>query len=129
MSDVNHAVVWIDHSEAKVFRFSGDEESEVDVHSHASLQHLHHRKGGWEAGGNLPEHAEFLQRIAGALDHTGGTVVTGPGNAKVELKAYLDQHSPDVASRVYAVETLDHPSADALFALGRRYFKNTGASQ
>ena len=129
MSDLCHAVVWVDHSAAKVFRFSGDEESEVDIHSHASLQSLHHRRGGWEAGGNLPEQAEFFQRIAGALDHAGGTVVTGPGNAKVELKTYLDEQRPDVASRVFAVETLDHPAADALFALGRRYFKSTVAAQ
>ena len=122
MNDLYHAVVWVDHSEAKVFRFSGKEQSEVDIHAHASLQRLHHRQGGWEAGGNPPEHAEFFQRIAGALDHTGGTVVTGPGHAKEELKSYLDQHRSDVASRVFAVETLDHPTASGLFALGRQYF-------
>jgi hypothetical protein len=60
MSDLCHAVVWVDHSAAKVFRFSGDEESEVDIHSHATLQRLHHSRGGWEAGGNPPEHAEFF---------------------------------------------------------------------
>ena len=33
MSENNHAIVWLDHSEAKVFRISGDEESQIDIHS------------------------------------------------------------------------------------------------
>ena len=40
MSDAYHAVVWLDHSEAKVIRFDGAEESEVDIHAHTSLQRL-----------------------------------------------------------------------------------------
>jgi len=54
VSDGYHAVVWLDHSEAKVFRFDGAEKSEADIHSHTSLQRLHHRRTGWEAGGNPP---------------------------------------------------------------------------
>jgi hypothetical protein len=47
----------------------------------------------------------------------------------VALKTFLDEHRPDVASRVFEVETLDHPAADALLALGRRYFTSTIATQ
>jgi stalled ribosome rescue protein Dom34 len=119
----HHAVVWLDHSEAKIFRFASDEEAEVQVHSHTSLQRLHHRAGGWEAGGNPPDDTEFFERIAGALDHTGGTVITGPGNAKSALKEFLDRARPHLASRVFAVEGADaHPGTHALLALGRRYF-------
>jgi hypothetical protein len=58
MNDLNHAIVWIDHSEAKVCRFGATDDSEVEVHSHTSLQRLHHRQGGWEAGGNPPDDGE-----------------------------------------------------------------------
>jgi stalled ribosome rescue protein Dom34 len=128
MSNIRHAVVWLDHSEAKVFRFSGGEDSEIDIHSHTSLQRLHHRREGWEAGGNPPDDTEFFKRIVGALDHTGGTVITGPGNAKAALKTFIDNHRPTVASRVFAVETLDHPDSDALLALGHRYFQNAAST-
>ncbi len=121
MSDGYHAVVWLDHSEAKVFRFDGAEKSEADIHSHTSLQRLHHRRTGWEAGGNPPEDTEFFERIISALDHPGGTVITGPGNAKSAFKAFLDHARPNIASHVVAVVDLDHPTADALLALGRRY--------
>ncbi len=123
MNGFHHALVWMDHSEAKVFRFSGDEETQVDVHSHTSLQHLHHRATGWEAGGNRPDDTEFYERIIGTLDPTGAILITGPGNSKVIFKAFLDHFRPSVAARVCALETLDLPGADALLALVRRYFK------
>jgi len=50
MSPVHHAIVWIDHREAKVYRFSERDEPPVQVNAHNSLQRLHHRHGGWEAG-------------------------------------------------------------------------------
>lgn len=125
MDHVNHAIVWVDHSEAKVFRFNSDGESRVDVHSHASLQRLHHLRTGWEAGGNPPDDTEFFHRISGALDHAGSTVITGPGNAKLALKTYLDRHQPAVAARVVGVETLDVPTPDALLDRGHRYFTAT----
>ncbi len=124
MSDIHHAVVWLDHTEAKVFRFDGAAESEADIHTHTSLQRLHHRREGWEAGGNLPDDTEFFQRIIGALDHTGNTVITGPGNAKTALKTFIDHHRPELASRVLEAETLDHASPQLLLALGRRYFRS-----
>jgi stalled ribosome rescue protein Dom34 len=124
----HHAVVWLDHTEAKVFRFNGDENSEIDLHSHTSLQRLHHRGGGLEAGDNPPQDSEFFKRIIGALDHTGGTVITGPGNTKLALKAFLDHHRPDLAAHVFAVETLDHPGTESLLALGHRYFTGSAAT-
>jgi stalled ribosome rescue protein Dom34 len=122
VSENNHAIVWLDHSEAKVFRISGDEESQIDIHSHASLQRLHHRSTGWEAGGNPPDDTEFFHRISAALDHSGSTVITGPGNAKLALKTYLDRHQLPIASRVVAVDTLDNPTTDGLRDQARRYF-------
>jgi stalled ribosome rescue protein Dom34 len=120
-----HAVVWINHAEAKIHRFDGQHELEMDLHSHTSLQRLHHTRTGWEAGGNAPDDTEFFGRINGALEHSEGTVITGPGNAKSALKAFLDHVRPNVASHVLAVEAMDDlPPADALLALGRRYFVN-----
>ena len=128
MSNICHAVVWVDHSEARVFRFGEEDDSEVDIHSHTSLQRLHHTREGWEAGGNPPDDKEFFTRIIGALDHAGGTVITGPGNAKTALKAFIDGHRPALATRVLAVEPLDRPDSAALLALGRRYFLNTAST-
>jgi hypothetical protein len=123
MTNGYRAVVWVNHSEAKVYRFSGDEESESDVHSHTSLQRLHHRPGGWEAGGNTPDDAEFFGRIHGALEQSDDIVITGPGNAKTALKAFLDHMRPDVVSHVLTSDSLNGQStAGPLLALGRKFF-------
>ncbi len=129
MSNFNHAIVWVDHSEATVSRFRGNEESDLEVHSHTSLQRLHHLRTGWEAGGNLPEDTEFYHRIAGALDPDGGIVITGPGNAKFAFKDFLDEHRPTVAARVIAIEAADQPVTEELRTLGRRYFTENGPNR
>ncbi len=122
MSDYRHAIVWIDHSEATVERFRGSEESDVEVHSHTSLQRLHHRRTGWEAGGsNFPD-TEFYQRVVGAIDPNSDLVITGPGNAKSEFKSFLDLHRPQVSARVVESEAGARPEASALRALWRRSF-------
>ncbi len=123
MSGSHHAVVWIDHAEAKVFRFSGDEDTEVDLHSHVSVQRLHHRPAGSEVESSGPQDTEFYKRIVGALDQVGRIVITGPGNAKDALNAFLTHYRPNVAARVLAVETTADPGAHVVLALARRFFK------
>ena len=121
MNPLHHAVVWIDHREAKVYRFSERDEPAVQVNAHNSLQRLHHRHGGWEAGGNLPQDAEFFGRVAGALDQAGQILVTGPGDSKLAFKTYLDQHHPKNTSQVLTLEMVDYPGDEALLALGRAH--------
>ena len=129
MSDFRHAIVWIDHSEATVQRFRGNDESDVEVHSHTSLQRLHHARTGWEAGGgNFPD-TEFYQRVVGAIDPNSDLVITGPGNAKSEFKSFLDQHRPQVSARVVASERGDQPGPAELRALWRRSFPAALAAQ
>lgn len=122
MSQLHHAIVWIDHREAKVYRFAGNDESEAHVNSHTSLQRLHHRRGSWEVGGNPPEDSEFFRRVAGALGQTAGVLVTGPGNAKAAFKTYMEHLRPNRASQVFTAETMDRPGDEALLALGREHF-------
>ena len=77
MNGIHHALIWIDHREAKV-RCRDDEETPIDTHSATLLQRLHHRATGWEAGAKPPDDTEFYQRILGALDPTGAILITGP---------------------------------------------------
>lgn len=119
MGPLHHAVVWIDHREAKVYRFSECDEPPVQVNAHNSLQRLHHRHGSWEAGGNPLEDREFFGRVAGTLDQAAQILVTGPGDAKLAFKTYLDQQHPNHASQVLTLELVDHPGEAALLALAR----------
>ena len=122
MSRLHHAIVWIDHREAKVYRFVGNDESQVQVNSHNSLQRLHHRRSGWEAGSGLPEDGEFFGRVAATLDQSAGILVIGPGDARLAFKTYLVHLHPNQAPQVHTVEMIDPPGDEALLALGRDYF-------
>jgi stalled ribosome rescue protein Dom34 len=122
MSDHYHAIVWIDHSEAKIFHFDATDVEQVVVHTHATGRHLHH-KANTTGSGHLGVDKEFFQRVMAALTHTGAILITGPANAKLELKNYIDQHNAEFAKRISGVETLDHPTDGNLVALARKFFK------
>ena len=69
-----------------------------------------------------PKITTFFQRVAELIADAGVILITGPANAKTELLKHIEQHKPDLASRVAAVETVDHPSDRQLIDHARRYF-------
>ena len=117
-----HAVVWIDHHEARIFQFNEDEADKEVVHPKHPVRHRHHRAGSsssWRAKGD----DELYGEVAKALGGVGEILVTGPANAKLGLVKYLHGHAAGVADKVIGVETVDHPSDGQLLAYARNYFK------
>ena len=121
MSAHHHAVVWVDHDEARIFQIDAATPSRIVLHSHVSLQRLHHRENP-DPRAPPPVDKQFYDRIAAALDHAGGTLITGPGNAKYELDAYLRQHRPALATLVNAENLRIHPGDAALMAIAASRF-------
>jgi stalled ribosome rescue protein Dom34 len=117
-----HALVWIDHREAKVFHFSATEAEHEVVRSGHPHQNLHH-KANTRDSGHAPVEKEFLKRVAATLAPAGAVLITGPGSAKTELASYIGSEDPSLAKRISGVETLDHPTDGALLALGRKFFR------
>ena len=122
MSKHFHAVVWIDHEEAKIFSFSKDDADKLVIHPDHPTQHIHH-KANTIGSGHAAPNAGYLHEVAHALEGSGAILITGPANAKTELMHHLTTHDPKVAKCVAAVETVDHPSDGQLVALARKYFK------
>lgn len=122
MTEHRHAIVWIDHLEAKIYQFDTADVDKLVVHTHATGRHLHH-KANTTGSGHLGVDSEYFDRVVGALTHSRALLITGPGNTRLELKNYIDQHHPQLAKRISAVEPLDHPSEGALVALARKFFK------
>ncbi len=116
MSPRYYAIVWINHNAAEVFRINAIEESKRVVNSLTSLQSLHHR-GHVEGSEHHPVDMEYFARIASALNHVGGTLLAGPGEARFELGRYLGQSRPDLA--VAAVVTIERPFRIAAKGLAR----------
>ena len=118
----DHAIVWMDHQQARIFQFDAAEPEATVVHSSHPHQHLHHKANSNDSGHVSPD-KHFLQQICTCLSDAGSILLTGPAGAKQELRTYLDQHHPQLAARIAGVQALDHPSDGELLALARKFFK------
>lgn len=117
-----HAIVWIDHREAKIFHFNMTEVDRMIVHPHDPSRHIHH-KANAIGGGNAPLDREFFEQVAEAIADAKAILITGPASAKSELAAHIARRHPGLARCIVGVETIDHPSDGALVAVARIYFK------
>ena len=116
-----HALVWIDHREAKIFRFDADSSQSVTVHNSHAHQNLHHKANSIDSG-HVAVDKEYLLRVVTALATAGAILIVGPGSAKSELRTYLQQHNPQLAAKISAVESIDHPTDGQLLAHARKFF-------
>src|SRR5580658_3450910 len=117
-----HAIVWIDHHEARVFHFSPTDVERLIVHPDHPTRHIHHKANSIGSGHAAEDHA-FLQATAAAIADAGAVLITGPANAKLELIKHIQRHDPKLAKTIAGVETVDHPTDGAIIAYARKYFK------
>jgi hypothetical protein len=119
-----HAIVWLDHRDARVIGFSMGAEDSLDIHSELPERPIRHRDRV-PGEGHTNNDLHFFAEIAEALDGAHEVLITGPGTAKTALENYIQQRHPDLAGRIVGVEPLDHPSEGQLLAFARTYFKRT----
>lgn len=123
MSAHFHAVIWIDHVQAKIFHFNKDDAQGQVIKPEHAVGHIHHHAN--EIGsGHVATSAAYLHAVAQAVADSGAILIVGPANARTELMQHLQKHDPKVAERVSAVETVDHPSDGQLLAYARNHFKS-----
>ena len=116
-----HAVVWIDHREARIFHFNAEEAERSLVHADRPTRHLHH-KAGVIGSGHAPEDQDFFERVVTSVGDAGIILIIGPANAKTELVKHIKRCAPEVGTKIAAVETVDHPTDGQLLDHARRYF-------
>jgi len=123
-----HAVIWIDHREARVFHFSPTEVERLVVHPEHPTKHIHHKANSIGSGHAAADH-EYLKAVVESVADAGAVLITGPANAKTELIKHIHQHDPRMMKVIAGVETVDHPSDGALVAYARKYFKTADLMQ
>jgi stalled ribosome rescue protein Dom34 len=121
MSDV-HAIVWLDHREARIASFSFGSSRVIEVHSHNPERRMH-RKGGEIGSGKALDDHHFFDEIAESLEDIHEVLIAGPSNAKTAFETYVRDRHVDLAKRIVGVETLDHPTDGELLAHARKSFK------
>jgi len=116
-----HAIVWIDHREARIFHFSLADVNRIVIHPHRPSRRVQHEAGAIGGDGLLDE--DFFERVTAMIAGAKAILITGPLSAKSELAAHLSRRHPDLALCVKGVETINHPSDGALVAVARLHFK------
>lgn len=121
-----HAVVWLDHREAKVVDFSVDDKHVVNVHHQGGHRQVHH-KAGSVGSGHSNDDAHYFDAIVTALGDAQEILITGPGTAKIGLRDHVAKKHAALAKRIVGVEALDHPTEGELLAHARKVFKRIDA--
>jgi len=116
-----HAIVWIDHSQARIFHIGLSGEDEIVLHPHLPTRHLHHKVNTIGSGHAAPD-LEFLAQVMDAVRDAGQILIIGPSTAKTELAKYFRNHDSKIGDRIVAVKAADHPSDGEIIAHARRYF-------
>jgi stalled ribosome rescue protein Dom34 len=117
-----HAIVWIDHSQAKIFHVGLSGDDEIILHPHLPTRHLHH-KANSIGSGHVGLDKEFFGQVMNAVSDAGEILIIGPASAKTELAKYLRDKHPQTADRVVAVEAADHPTDPEIVAYAKKYFR------
>src|ERR1022692_3112637 len=124
MSEYFDAIIFIDRREAKVFHFNATDDVKL-VFMHTAAPRRHHQADHEDSTKHAVDD-DFLHRIVASLDHTGHTLITGPGNSKFELQTYMERHKPELAARISGIEALDDATDSGILALGRQFFRTRG---
>lgn len=133
----NHAIVWIDHTEAHVIMFDQEHVEAQKIKSrshhkatggHVGSHRLMHGRGDSASGHHTPQGGHessdehFYHEVAKALEGVHEVLLTGPAQAKDEFHAHCKRHDKAVDKTIVGVVTTDHPSDAQLVALAKQYF-------
>ena len=121
-----HAVVWIDHEQAKVYSMNlAGAADEWTVWPHERHVHLHHKAGPAASAGRAPGDKHYFHGVSEAVADAGEILIVGPGTAKNELRKHMQEHDPKIATKIVGVEPVDHPTDGELINYAKRFFGKT----
>src|SRR5471030_754896 len=117
-----HAVVWIDHKEARIFHVHPETTDEATIL--APQHHIHrHPKGRGEAREHPDDVRRFFDDVALALEGVDAVLLVGPSSAKLEFFKYVHQRHRSLEPRIIGIESADHPTDGEIVSHAKSYFR------
>ena len=95
-----HAIVWIDHSQARIFHIGLSGEDKIVLHPHLPTLHLHHKANSIGSGHAARDEAFFAQ-VMNVVTDAGKILVIGPSSVKrrnLPNTSANDTQKPAIAS-------------------------------
>ena len=120
MADHYHAIVWIDHKQARVFHFNVEEADKTVVKDHV-VRDLRSREK--RTGQRTEDNKPFFEDVAKAIADASAILIVGPAQEKDFFAKFLAEQHPSIRAHVEGVEKADHPSDGELLDFARRYVK------
>ena len=117
-----HAVIWIDHKEARIFHVHPDRVDDATVL--APQHHMHrHPKGQGEAREHPDDAHRFFVEVARTIGDVDALLIVGPSSAKLEFFKDVQEHERRLAQHVVGIESADHPTDGEIVTRAKSYFK------
>jgi stalled ribosome rescue protein Dom34 len=116
-----HAVVWIDHKQARIFHFNVEGADRTVIRPDHAVRDVH--PGEKRTGHRLPEDRVYFEAVAKAIADAGAIVIMGPANEKDAFAKFVAEKHPAIATHIEGVEKADHPTNGELLDAARRYVK------
>src|ERR1700743_2588585 len=117
----NHAVVWIDHHEARIIHFNAVESDQHHVTPVHPPRHLH-LKAGSPSGTHVTDEPGFYADVLAMLHDISAILIGGPATAKDEFAKHVARRAPEMISHIFKQAGMDHPTDNQLLAEARRFF-------
>jgi stalled ribosome rescue protein Dom34 len=119
---IQHAVVWLDHGEAKIFLLTRDGYELATVTTELPHHQIHNKAGTIEGKRTAPDQSYFREIVA-ALEPAMEWLIVGPSSARDQLAGFIRAQEPRLATRIIGIESADHPTDAEIVAHARAFFK------
>src|SRR5664279_2585083 len=94
--DHSHAVVWVDHSEARVITFGTGETASKLIQSTIHPNHIDFKAASFRSG-HAPEDRSYLTAVAEALQGAREILIVGPGGARKTFAHFIHDQVPSLS--------------------------------
>jgi stalled ribosome rescue protein Dom34 len=118
----NHAVVWLDSREAKIFSFDSEDVEKKRVKADTPRKHVRHsgNVGDGKGRDNREYFEAILAEVEDALDDVDGWMIAGPDEARRDFEKYVRGHAELLAKKLEAGEAMEQLDDAKLLAIARR---------
>jgi hypothetical protein len=120
---VKHAVIWIDHKEARIFEVDAAKVDRSVVDSPGPHIHRHADEVDLRVRNHPDDEHRYFRDVARALEGHGQILLVGPAQTKMHFSRYLHEHDRQLEAKIVGIESADHPTDAQLVAHLRSYFQ------
>ncbi len=116
---IQHAFLWMDHQEARLFRLAPDTVQKMEVHN--DRHHFHRRDDS--LGSRRERDRTFFMAVADALGEIPEILLLGPSTARTEFFTWLEEHRPARVKHILDNQACDDMGDEALIEKARHFFR------